>query len=135
VRTSLLAAGISVHAFQGTRWTIGGQLPRAEGNHHPPIAPYGMFTCKDGAVQMAVGSQSLWLRLCEAFGLDPGDPWFAINDDRARNRTELVELLERTFAATSSERLLDELPAAGIPAGKVRTLEEVYDGTRSKAKA
>ena len=71
VRTSLLAAVVGVHAFQGTRWTVAGEVGRAQGNHHPSIAPYGLFHCRDGAVQIAVGSEGLWQRLCEGFGIDP----------------------------------------------------------------
>ena len=43
VRTSLLAAVVGVHAFQGTRWTVAGEVPTAEGPHHPSICPYGLF--------------------------------------------------------------------------------------------
>ncbi|HSF26730.1 MAG TPA: CoA transferase, partial [Actinomycetes bacterium] len=71
VRTSLLAAIVGVHAYQGTRWTVAGQVPRAQGNHHPSIVPYGLFRCRDGAVQIAVGSEGLWRKLCAGFGLDP----------------------------------------------------------------
>ena len=39
VRTSLLAAVVGVHAFQGTRWTVAGEVGRAQGNHHPSITP------------------------------------------------------------------------------------------------
>ena len=46
VRTSLLASVVGAHAFQGTRWTIAGQVPVATGNHHPAIAPYGAFRCR-----------------------------------------------------------------------------------------
>ncbi|MBO0891925.1 MAG: CoA transferase, partial [Acidothermales bacterium] len=70
VRTSLLAAIVGVHAFQGTGWTVAGRVGRAQGNHHPSICPYGLFRCRDGAVQIAVGSETLWLRLCAACGLD-----------------------------------------------------------------
>ena len=127
VRTSLLAAGVSVHAFQGTRWTVGGEVPRAAGNHHPAIAPYGMFRCRDGAVQIAVGSPALWRRFCAGFGLDADDPRFATNHERVAHRAELVAVLETVFAASGSEQLLAELNRAGVPAGKVRTLDEVYE--------
>ena len=86
VRTSLLAAMIGVHAFQGTRWTVGGQVGRAQGNHHPSISPYGLFRCADGAVQIAVGSEGLWRDLCAGIGLDPADARFATNGDRVLNR-------------------------------------------------
>src|SRR5512140_416447 len=41
VRTSLLAGVVGVHAFQGTRWLLGGEVPGIAGAHHPAIAPYG----------------------------------------------------------------------------------------------
>ena len=37
VRTSLLAAIVGVHAFQGTRYTVAGEVPHAQGNHHPSL--------------------------------------------------------------------------------------------------
>lgn len=126
VRTSLLAAGVSVHAFQGTRWTVGAEVPRSAGNHHPSIAPYGMFRCRDGAVQMAVGSPQLWRRFCEAFGFDATQPGFVTNDERVRNREALIVQVEAVFAPTPSEELLSRLSDAGIPAGRVRTLDDVY---------
>ncbi|MCE3244685.1 MAG: L-carnitine dehydratase/bile acid-inducible protein, partial [Arthrobacter sp.] len=70
VRTSLLAALIGVHAFQGTRATVAGEVPRAQGNHHPSIAPYGLFHCRQGRVQISVGSEKLWTAFTSAFGLD-----------------------------------------------------------------
>ncbi len=47
VRTSLLAAIVGVHAYQGTRWTIAGEVPTAIGNQHPSICPYGLFHTAD----------------------------------------------------------------------------------------
>ena len=35
VRTSLLAGMVGVHAFQGTRWTVAGEVPGLAGDHHP----------------------------------------------------------------------------------------------------
>ena len=74
VRTSLLAAIVGVHAFQGTAWTVAGKVGRAQGNHHPSIAPYGLFHCADGSVQVACASESLWRKLCAEFGFDPEAP-------------------------------------------------------------
>ncbi|MGY1693064.1 CaiB/BaiF CoA transferase family protein [Geodermatophilus sp. SYSU D01105] len=126
VRTSLLAAIVGVHAFQGTAWTVAGKVGRAQGNHHPSIAPYGLFHCKGGSVQLSCGSEGLWRKLCAEFGLDPDAPGLATNGERVGNRPQVIELLERTFADIAPEELLARLAAAGIPAGKVRTLDEVY---------
>ncbi|MGY1741732.1 MULTISPECIES: CaiB/BaiF CoA transferase family protein [unclassified Blastococcus] len=126
VRTSLLAAIVGVHAFQGTAWTVGGQVNRAQGNHHPSIAPYGLFRCAGGSVQLSCGSESLWRRLCAEFGLDPDAEGLATNGERVGNRDRVIALLEEAFAGIAPEDLLARLAAAGIPAGKVRTLDETY---------
>ncbi|HEX2073464.1 MAG TPA: CoA transferase [Geodermatophilus sp.] len=126
VRTSLLAAIVGVHAFQGTAWTVAGKVGRAQGNHHPSIAPYGLFHCAGGSVQLSCGSEGLWRRLCAEFGLDPDAPGMATNGERVEHREEVIALLERTFADIPPEELLARLDAAGIPAGKVRTIDEVY---------
>ena len=126
VRTSLLAAIVGVHAFQGTRWTVAGEVPRAQGNHHPSICPYGLFRCAGGAVQLSVGSQALWLRLCGEFGLDPQAPGTATNAERVASRDAVVAAIEAAFADVEVAELLTRLDRAGVPAGKVRTLDEVY---------
>jgi crotonobetainyl-CoA:carnitine CoA-transferase CaiB-like acyl-CoA transferase len=126
VRTSLLASLIGVHAFQGTRTTVAGEVPQAQGNHHPSIAPYGLFACRDGSVQISVGSEKLWASFAAVFGLDPAAPGFASNAERVRNRAGVIAAVERVFAEYEAAELLQKLNDAGIPAGKVRSLDEVY---------
>src|SRR3954467_7253627 len=126
VRTSLLASAVGVHAFQGTRWTVAGEVGRSAGNHHPSISPYGLFRCRDGSVQIAVGSEGLWQRLCAAFGLDPAAEGLATNAERVAARDRVIEVVESAFADWDAEPLLARLAEVGVPAGKVRTLDEVY---------
>ncbi|TQL68562.1 crotonobetainyl-CoA:carnitine CoA-transferase CaiB-like acyl-CoA transferase [Nocardioides albertanoniae] len=126
VRTSLLSAVVGVHGFQGTRWTVAGEVGRAQGNQHPSISPYGLFRCADGTVQIAVGSEGLWRRFCTAFDISPEREGMATNPERAANRERVVELVESVFAPWPAEELLVKLAEAGVPAGKVRSLDEVY---------
>lgn len=126
VRASLLSAVVGVHAFQGTRVTVAGESPRAQGNHHPSIAPYGLFSTADGAIQISVANEGLWRRFCADFGLDPDTAGLESNANRVRNRAQTIEFVEAAFAGSNSDDLLNRLRSAGIPAGKVRTLEEVY---------
>jgi formyl-CoA transferase len=126
VRTSLLAAIVGVHAFQGTRWTVAGEVGRAQGNHHPSITPYGLFRCRDGAVQISVGSEGLWRRFCAAFELDPDADGLATNPERVAARERVIELVEAAFSGWDAEPLLARLAEVGVPAGKVRTMDEVY---------
>ena len=133
VRTSLLAAIVGVHAFQGTRFTVAGEVGRAQGNHHPSICPYGLFHCADGAVQLSVGSEGLWRRLCAGFGLDPDAEGLATNAERVAHRDQVIELLERAFAGLTTAELLPRLAGLGIPAGRVRDLGEVYAWDQTRA--
>ena len=126
VRTSLLAGMVGVHAFQGTRWTVAGEVPGLAGSHHPAIAPYGLFETGTAPVQIACGSEGLWRALCTAIDLDPEDPRFTTNQLRVQHRDELIALLEAHFAADPAEHWLELLAAAGVPSGKVRTLDDVY---------
>jgi crotonobetainyl-CoA:carnitine CoA-transferase CaiB-like acyl-CoA transferase len=126
VRTSLLAATVGVHAFQGTRWTVAGEVGRAQGNHHASIAPYGLFHCADGTVQIAVGSEGLWQRFCSAFDIDPATPGLATNAERVANREQCIAAVEKCFAEWAAGDLLAHLAEVGIPAGKVRGMDEVY---------
>ena len=124
VRTSLLAAVVGVHAFQGTRWTVAGEVPRGMGNHHPAIAPYGLFHTADVPIQIACGSDSQWRVLANVLDLDQAR--YASNRERVALRDELVPAMERALAADTSESWLTRLSEIGIPAGKVRTLDDTY---------
>ena len=133
VRTSLLAAIVGVHAFQGTRYTVAGEVPRAQGNHHPSLAPYGSFRCKDAIIQVAVGSEGLWRKFAPLVDIDPDDPLFAENPNRVTHRSALIELINDAFADKTVDELLPQLDAAGVPAGEVRTLDRVYDWDQTRS--
>jgi crotonobetainyl-CoA:carnitine CoA-transferase CaiB-like acyl-CoA transferase len=133
VRTSLLAAIVGVHAFQGTRYTVAGEVPHAQGNHHPSISPYGLFSCADGTLQIAVGNDVLWQRFAAEFGLDATAVGFATNPERVGNRAGLIAAVNAAFADHKLADLLPRLEASGIPAGEVRTLDRVYDWEQTRS--
>ena len=133
VRTSLLAAIVGVHAFQGTRYTVAGEVPFGQGNHHPSICPYGLFHCRDGLVQIAVGSEGLWRRLAPAFDLPVDGPGFAPNAERVRNREAVNAAVDSAFAAYALADLLPRLDALGVPAGEVRPLDRVYEWEQTRS--
>lgn len=133
VRTSLLAAIVGVHAFQGTRYTVAGEVPRAQGNHHPSITPYGLFTCQDGMLQIACGSEGLWVKLATAFGIDPQGQGMATNRERVANRAAVNAAVNAAFADRTLAELLSTLDQIGVPAGEVRTLDRVYDWDQTRS--
>jgi crotonobetainyl-CoA:carnitine CoA-transferase CaiB-like acyl-CoA transferase len=133
VRASLLAAVVGVHAFQGTKWTVAGQVGEAAGNHHPSICPYGLFDTADGAVQIAVGSESLWKRFCDGFDLDPETEGMATNPQRVANSKRVKEMVQDAFALYSSDELLARLDRIGVPAGRIRSIREVYEWEQTRS--
>ncbi|WP_328460060.1 CaiB/BaiF CoA transferase family protein [Streptomyces sp. NBC_00448] len=132
VRTSLLSAVVGVHSFQGTRWTVAGEVPRGSGNRHPAIAPYGLYRCADGDIQIAAGSEALWQAVAGVTGLDPADPRYAANADRVLHHAELAADLEAVLAHGTVATWTARFDAAGVPAGRVRTLDEVYDWEQTR---
>jgi crotonobetainyl-CoA:carnitine CoA-transferase CaiB-like acyl-CoA transferase len=126
VTTSLLASAVAVHAYQGTRWTIGGEVPGPGGNRHPSIAPYGAFTCSDGWINIAVGSEGLWRRFAPVVGLDPDDPRYAANRDRIAAGDDLEAEINAALIGGTVDDWLARLDEAGIPAGRISSLDQVY---------
>ncbi|MDQ1012133.1 crotonobetainyl-CoA:carnitine CoA-transferase CaiB-like acyl-CoA transferase [Streptomyces sp. V4I23] len=126
VRTSLLASIVGVHAYQGTRYTVAGEVGRAAGNHHVAIAPYGLFRCDGGAIQVAVATDAQWAKFAEIVGLDTEDPRYVSNAARVAHRDDLVRDIEKTLLQQGAAHWLSLLDATGIPCGEVRTLDQVY---------
>jgi len=126
VSTSLLAGQIAIHAFQGTRWLVAGEVPGPAGNHHPTVCPYGLFPTADASVVIAIGNDAIWKRFAGLVGLDPDDERFATNALRVAARDEVERLVSEALRAQPVEHWLEQFAANGIPAGEVKTLDRVY---------
>jgi crotonobetainyl-CoA:carnitine CoA-transferase CaiB-like acyl-CoA transferase len=126
VRTSLFAAAVAASTFQGTRFTVAGDVPGLTGNHHAAIAPYGTFRCADGLVQITVASERLWQAFREYAGLAADDPRWASPASRLTNRQALTAEIERAFAQRVRDTIVSDLLALGVPAGRIATMDEVF---------
>jgi formyl-CoA transferase len=131
VRTSLLASIVAVHAFQGTRYTVAGEVPSVAGRHHPSICPYGLFHAADGMVQIAVGSEGLWRAFAPAFGLDRAE--WSTNAERVADRDAVIAAIDAAFSGYQRPELMAKLTELGTPAGQVRALDEVYEWDQTKS--
>jgi crotonobetainyl-CoA:carnitine CoA-transferase CaiB-like acyl-CoA transferase len=127
VRTSLLAAIVAIHTFQGTRWLVAGEVPEASGNRHPTVSPYGAFRCADGVVQIAVGNDVIWRRFAPLIGVSADDERFASNGKRVENYDALGALVGARLAEEPLGHWLETFEHHGIPAGEVKPLDRVYD--------
>ncbi|MEO7254144.1 MAG: CoA transferase [Casimicrobium sp.] len=128
VETSLLASLLGLLSVQGQRYLSVGEIPQPSGNVHPVIAPYGTFDTADGPLNLAPATQGMWLRLCEVLELPllASDPRFLTNAERMQNRLALKELLEGSLRQKTRMEWTALMIKAGIPAGPINTLEDVF---------
>ncbi len=136
VDTSLLEGGIAYTFWESAMYFATGEVPEPKGSAHRLTAPYQAFETSDGYVNIGAANQANWERLCAAIGRDElaSDPRFVEPRDRMVNLGELVSTLETTFAQHSSDHWLQTLEAAGVPAGPINDLAEVYADPQVQAR-
>jgi glutaryl-CoA transferase len=122
---ALLDVQVAVLANQAMNYLIGGEVPHRIGNAHPNIAPYQTFAVADGHVIVAVGNDRQFERLCALLGL-PVEARFATNADRVRARAALVGMLAPAIAQRRRDELLAALSAAGVPAGPINDVAQLF---------
>lgn len=129
VDMALLDCQVGVLANQAMNYLVSGTAPTRLGNAHPNIVPYQVFAVSDGYVIVAVGNDAQFRRFCAVIG-DAAlgeDPAYATNRERVRLREPLVERLTDLVATFTKADLLARLEAAGVPAGPINRLNEVFD--------
>jgi formyl-CoA transferase len=128
VTTSLLAAQVFMLDFQASRWLNDGEVPRQAGNNHPIYIPTGVFRTADGHINIAASGKEMWERLCRVLGAEEllADPAFATGPLRSTNRDALAPEIERRLAAADSSTWIERLNRAGVPCGKIHSIDEVF---------
>ena len=128
VDVNLLEGIISLGTSQVSRYLTGGQIPRAQGNDHPSIVPYGTFECADGMFNLAVGNDSLWRRYCDALGFTGlrHNPLYDTNEGRVHHREALNAEMFPALKAFTRAEITARLDAAGVPCGPVYDMQEVF---------
>jgi crotonobetainyl-CoA:carnitine CoA-transferase CaiB-like acyl-CoA transferase len=137
VKTSLIEAAIASLANQANNWLVAGHIPQRMGSQHPNIAPYGdIFHTKDQkSLVLAVGTERHFVRLCDVLKRNtlPEDPRFETNAQRVRHRGDLYPLLQKAIQHFDRSDLLARLETAGVPAGAIRTMPEVFELPQARA--
>jgi formyl-CoA transferase/CoA:oxalate CoA-transferase len=124
---SLLESQSAWLAILASAYLNAGEVPQRLGNIHPNIAPYQVFQAKDKYIIIAVGTQRLWARFCEALGIADtvmNDSRFATNTDGLANRGELAALLQDILSQKEADHWLEALRAAQIPSGPINSVPE-----------
>ena len=125
---ALLDTQVGVLANQALNYLVSGRAPRRMGNAHPNIVPYQEFPVVDGHVIVAVGNDGQFRALCGVLGMPTlaEDARFATNRARVANREALVPMIAERTASFPRAGLLAALEAAGVPAGPINTVADVF---------
>ncbi len=128
VETTMLGATVAALANYTQYYLLSGELPPRPGNSHPQIAPYDLLRAADGYLNVAAGNDALFRALCAALDLAAlaDDERFTTNGDRVRNRHALLALIEERTIRMPVDDVLARLDAAGVPAGPIRDLGQVF---------
>lgn len=128
VDAALVDSTVGVLAFQALNYLVSGEVPKRIGNTHPNIVPYQVFPVADGHIIIATGNDAQYIKLCGILGAPQFAevPEYKDNKGRLGHRAELVgKLIALTMRMTRAE-LLQKLEGAGVPAGPINDLEQVF---------
>lgn len=136
VDTSLFEAGIVHTYWQSAIALATGIAPGPMGSAHPLNGPYQAFEAKDGWFTIGAANQRNWERLLDAMESPEiaDDPRFATNVDRMAHLKELEEVLTPVFRKRTRDEWLTRLEKAGVPAGPVMDVCEMFDDPHAQAR-
>lgn len=125
---ALLDCQVAMLANQNLNYMTTGVAPKRAGNAHQNLVPYQVFTAADGHLIVAVGNDSQFRAYSRVIGR-PGlaeDVRFMTNSNRVINREVLVPMLVEAMKTQARDYWLAELEKAGVPAGPINTMDQVY---------
>jgi crotonobetainyl-CoA:carnitine CoA-transferase CaiB-like acyl-CoA transferase len=128
VDTALVDSTVGVLSFQALNYLVSGEIPKRIGNTHPNLVPYQVFPVADGQVIVATGNDGQFIKLCGILGAPQLAEVEAYKDNKGRlaHRDELVGKISELTSRLKRDELLPKLENAGIPAGPINNLEQVF---------
>jgi len=123
---ALFDTQLAMLANQASNALISGKDPPRQGNTHPNIVPYQPFDAADQPIIIAVGNDRQFARLARICGHPEwtSDERFASNALRVANRDEMVRLVSAAIRTKPAADWLEQLEAAGIPAGPINRITQ-----------
>ena len=125
---SLMEAGIAYTIWESSEYFATGEIPGPLGSAHRVNAPYQALRTSDGYINIGAASQPTWEQFCRAIGQDAliEDPRYLEPNDRKAREGELAELLEGILGKHSTDYWMQELESAGVVAGPIYDMAQVY---------
>ena len=136
VDASLIESGIAYTFWESASYFNTGQVPEPLGSAHRLSAPYQALRTADGHMNLGAANQRTWEAFCRAVGLEEllNDERFTTNTDRKAREVELAALLEETLRTQPTSYWVDLLEEAGVPAGPIYNLAQVYNDPHVQAR-
>lgn len=135
VATSLLQATLGLMSVQAGRYMATDAAPPPEGNHHPVIAPYGLFPTADGHVQFNVFRDDQFRAFAALCGHPEwaDDPRFETTAGRSKNKDDLRDLVSAATPNKTAAEWIDALGALGVPCGPVLDVKQAFEDEQAQA--
>jgi crotonobetainyl-CoA:carnitine CoA-transferase CaiB-like acyl-CoA transferase len=136
VEIAMLDVMAALLTYQAGIYFGTGQRPTRRGNQHPSIVPYEVFRAADAYLTLGVANNALWRQCCAALDRPElaSDPRFDTEARRVEHRDVLVPLLNEILGTRSADEWLKRLEAAGVPAGRIKSVAEVCESDHLKAR-
>ncbi len=128
VEVSLLEAAIAYTVWESSSYFATGVVSGPLGSSHRLSAPYQALKTKDGHINIGAPNQSNFERFASALrrvDLIQREE-FSDNANRLINRKSLEVELEKSLLEKTSEEWLELMEAAGVPAGPIFDMSEVW---------
>ena len=131
---ALFDTQLAMLANQASNALISGEDPPRQGNTHPNIVPYQPFEAADQPIIIAVGNERQFARLAAICGHPEwaNDERFASNGARVANRSEMVRLVSEAIRQKPAAESLEQLQAAGIPAGPINRISQAIGDVQAQ---
>ncbi|HEY1268978.1 MAG TPA: CoA transferase [Candidatus Binatia bacterium] len=115
-------------------YKINGRVASRDANRDPHAAPHGAFSCKgdDRWCAISVSSDDEWKALVKAMKTPAWAKKFATFEARKANEDELDRLIGEWTRGFEPRQLMETLQKAGVKAGVVNRMCDVYDDPQLK---
>ncbi|WP_353149502.1 CaiB/BaiF CoA-transferase family protein [Pollutimonas bauzanensis] len=133
---ALLDCQVAMLANQNLNYLTTGAAPKRAGNAHQNLVPYQVFAAADGHLIVAVGNDSQFKAYCQVIDRPAlsDDIRFRTNSNRVINREILIPILTDAMKTRDRDYWLAALERAGVPAGPINTIDQVYQNPQVKAR-
>jgi crotonobetainyl-CoA:carnitine CoA-transferase CaiB-like acyl-CoA transferase len=128
VEAAMVNGMVSLLAYLASEYFSSGHEPLRTGNDHPIASPYGLFHASDGAIAIAPATPEILAKFMRELGLAEhlARPDLQTPAQRRAARPELNGLVNARLGSERQDYWIDRLNKAGVPAGKVLTVREVF---------